>query len=289
MKQRLRDGTTIEFEGKQDRMLKKLYGNVFGRLLLKPLTKPFISKAAGLFLSSKLSCMLINSFIEKNNIDMSLYEKTDYKSYNDFFCRKIRTELRPVDFTPKSLISPCDSKLTALKITDETRFFIKHTEYSVASLLQNEALAQEYKNGYVLVFRLSVDDYHRYCYIDDAEKEKTVTIHGRLHTVNPIANDYFPIYKENTRAYSVLRSKNFGDIIMMEVGALLVGKIVNHHNDTESVRRGQEKGYFEFGGSTVVVLLKENTAIIDDDILKNSKEDYETVVKFGEKIGAVAV
>ena len=288
MKHRLRDGSTIEFEGKQDRLLKKLYGNVFGRLLLKPLTKPFISKAAGMFLSSKFSCMFIKSFIEKNNIDMTLYEEADYKSYNDFFCRKIKTEVRPVDFTPKSLISPCDSKLTVLKIADNTRFFIKQTEYSVASLLQNEALADEYKNGYVLIFRLSVDDYHRYCYIDDAEKEKTVTIHGRLHTVNPIANDYFPIYKENTRTYSVLHSKNFDDIIMMEVGALLVGKIVNHHNDTETVQRGQEKGYFEFGGSTVVVLLKESTAVIDEDILKNSKEDYETVVKYGEKIGIKA-
>ncbi len=288
MKQRLRDGSTIEYESKQDRILKKLYGNVFGRLLLKPLTRPFISKAAGVFLSSKPSCMLIKTFIKKNNIDMSLYEDARYKSYNEFFCRKIKTQVRPVDFTPKSLISPCDSKLTVLKITDKTRFVIKQTPYSVASLLQNEALAQEYKNGYALIFRLSVDDYHRYCYIDDAEKEKTVTIHGKLHTVNPIANDYFPIYKENTRTYSVLHSKNFEDIIMMEVGALLVGKIVNHHNDIESVQRGQEKGYFEFGGSTVVVLLKENVAIIDEDILKNSDEDYETVVKFGEKIGIKA-
>lgn len=286
MKQRLRDGSTIEFKGKQDRMLEKLYGNIFGRLLLKVLTRPFISKVAGVFLSSRFSCMLIKPFIEKNNIDMSLYEETNYKSYNDFFCRKIKTQVRPVDFTPKSLISPCDSKLTVFKITDATRFVIKQTEYSVASLLQNEALAQEYKNGYALIFRLSVDDYHRYCYIDDAEKEKTVTIHGKLHTVNPIANDYFPIYKENTRTYSVLHSKNFEDVIMMEVGALLVGKIVNHHNNTEPVQRGQEKGYFEFGGSTVVVLLKENTVVIDEDILKNSEEDYETVVKFGEKIGA---
>ncbi len=285
MKQRLRDGTTIEFEGKQDRMLKKLYGNAFGRLLLKPLTRPFISKVAGSFLSTKFSCRLIKSFIQKNNIDMSLYEKVEYRSYNDFFCRRIKAEVRPIDFSPKSLISPCDSKLTVLRITDATRFVIKQTEYSVASLLQNEALAQEYKNGYALIFRLSVDDYHRYCYIDDAEKEKTVTIRGKLHTVNPIANDYFPIYKENTRTYSVLHSKNFGDIVMMEVGALLVGKIVNHHNDTQKVQRGQEKGYFQFGGSTVVVLLKENAVNIDEDILKNSAQDYETVVKFGEKIG----
>jgi phosphatidylserine decarboxylase len=70
----------------------------------------------------------------------------------------------------------------------------------------------------------------------------------------------------------------------MEVGALLVGKIVNHHGPA-AVRRGQEKGYFQFGGSTVVLLLKKDTALLDEDILENSRNGIETVVKFGEKIG----
>ena len=107
---------------------------------------------------------------------------------------------------------------------------------------------------------------------------------GVLHTVNPIANDYFPIYKENAREYSILRNQEFGDILMMEVGALLVGKIVNHHGKAH-VSRGQEKGYFQFGGSTVVLLLKAGVVEIDEDILENSRAGIETVVKYGEKIG----
>ena len=112
-------------------------------------------------------------------------------------------------------------------------------------------------------------------------------IPGVLHTVNPIANDVYPIYIQNSREYSVLHTAAFGDVLMMEVGALLVGKIVNHHGKARVVR-GQEKGYFQFGGSTVVVLLEKDKAHIDADILANSCELAETVVKMGEKIGSAA-
>ena len=129
-----------------------------------------------------------------------------------------------------------------------------------------------------------MDDYHRYCYAFDGEKGENVRLPGRLHTVNPIANDFFPIYKENAREYTILHTRAFGDVIAMEVGALLVGKIVNHHGQAP-IRRGQEKGYFQFGGSTVVLLLKKDAALLDEDILENSRNGIETVVKFGERIG----
>ena len=270
----------------QDRLLAFLYGTVLGRLLLKPLTRPIVSKVAGAFLSTRASCLLIKPFIKSNEIDMSQFEAISYKSYNDFFCRKIRPELRPIAHTPQHFISPCDSKLTVLPISADARFFIKHTEYSVASLLKDKTLAESYTNGYAMIFRLTVDDYHRYCYVADGTQGPSVTIQGVLHTVNPIANDYFPIYKENCREYSILHTSEFGDILMMEVGALLVGKIVNHPNTT--VSRGQEKGYFQFGGSTVVLLTKENTVCIDDYILQNSANGMETVVKYGQKIGTKA-
>ena len=154
----------------------------------------------------------------------------------------------------------------------------------MGSLLKNPALAAEYVGGWCLIFRLTVDDYHRYCYAFDCEKEENIRIPGRLHTVNPIANDFFPIYKENSREYTILHTREFGDVIAMEVGALLVGRIVNHQGPA-FVRRGQEKGYFQFGGSTVVLLLKKDTAILDGDILENSRNGIETRVKFGEKIG----
>lgn len=278
-----RNGTIIDKSDGQDRLLSTLYGSALGRLLLKPLTHPVISKAAGWFLSTKASCFLIKPFIKNNNIDMSQFEDTTYTSYNEFFCRKIRPELRPVDKDPDHFISPCDSKLTVLPISEDTRFTLKHTEYSVASLLKDEALAASFTGGYAMIFRLTVDDYHRYCYVADGVQSAPTYIHGVLHTVNPIANDYFPIYKENCREYSILTTEAFGDILMMEVGALLVGKIVNHRNT--AVTRGQEKGYFQFGGSTVVLLTLANAVTIDGDILENSEKGLETIVKYGEKIG----
>lgn len=284
MKQKRRDGTLILEDSSQDRLLSLLYGSALGRALLKPLTAPFISKAAGRLLSTKVSCALIKPFIRSNNIDMSLFEAVSYNSYNEFFARKIRPEVRPVDPDPNHLISPCDSKLTVLPITEGAQFVLKHTPYTVASLLRDEQLAGAYAGGYAMIFRLTVDDYHRYCYPLDAQKEAFVHIPGALHTVNPIANDYFPIYKENAREYCVLHSDVFGDLVMMEVGALLVGRIVNHPAGLQ-VHRGEEKGYFQFGGSTVVLLLKAGQAVIDPDILQNSREGIETVVKFGEKIG----
>ena len=284
MKQKTRNGVLIEGAGSQDRILGKLYGSTFGRMLLKPLTAPALSKLAGRFLSTRASKVFIKSFIKNNHIDMSQFEPVKYTSYNDFFSRKIRPEARPIDMEPDHLISPADSKLTALPITETGRFTLKYTQYTVGSLLKNPSLAAEYVGGWALIFRLTVDDYHRYCYAFDAEKGENIVIPGKLHTVNPIANDFFPIYKENTREYTVLRTGEFGEVIAMEVGALLVGKIVNHHG-AAAVKRGQEKGYFQFGGSTVVLLLKKDTAVLDSDILENSRNGIETVVKFGEKIG----
>lgn len=283
MKQKLRNGTLIEKQDKQEQLLAQLYGHAIGRMLLKPLTAPALSRLVGYLLSTKASCVLIQPFIKKNNIDMTQFESVDYQSYNEFFSRKICSDARSIDMNPKHLISPCDSKLTVLPITKHTHFTLKHTDYTVASLLKNETLATEYTGGHILIFRLTVDDYHRYCYVSDGEKTENVRISGVLHTVNPIANDYFPIYKENAREYSILKSKKFGDILMMEVGALLVGKIVNHHEEA-CVVRGQEKGYFQFGGSTVVLLFKAGMVQIDEDILENSSAGIETVVQYGEKI-----
>ena len=284
MKQKTRDGHLTEGPDGQDRMLGCLYGNALGRMLLKPLTAPWLSRLAGRFLSAGVSRVFIRPFIKKHRIDMSQFEPVEYASYNDFFSRRIRPEARSVDMDPRHLISPADSKLTALPITETGRFTLKHTVYTVGSLLKNPSLAAEYVGGWALIFRLTVDDYHRYCYAFDGEKGENIKIPGKLHTVNPIANDFFPIYKENAREYTILRTREFGEVIAMEVGALLVGKIVNHHT-IATVKRGEEKGYFQFGGSTVVLLLKKDTAIVDDDILENSQNGIETVVKFGEKIG----
>ena len=115
--------------------------------------------------------------------------------------------------------------------------------------------------------------------------DKEHFIQGIFHTVNPIASDYYPIYKTNSRAYTVLHTKHFGDVVQMEVGAMMVGKITNLHK--QSFKRGEEKGYFEFGGSTVVLFIKKDVVEIDEDILNHSKNEDEVRVLMGERIGTL--
>lgn len=271
----------------QNNLLKKLYGTFLGRCALKILVCKFVSDLGGWYMNSSLSKRRIAPFIKENKIDMSQYEQREFKSYNDFFTRKIVDGKRPFLADDNVLISPADSKLSCYKIDQDSRFMIKDTRYSLGELLEDDELAKEYMNGYWMIFRLTVDDYHRYCFIDNGTKEDDHYIPGIFHTVNPIANDYYPIYKQNARSYSLLHTENFDDVIYMEVGAMMVGKIVNHSKT--SFQKGEEKGYFEFGGSTIVMLLKANIIDIDEDIIKNSMTHDETRVLMGEKIGVKRV
>lgn len=217
---------------------------------------------------------------------MSQYESRKFHSYNDFFTRKIKEGMRPVEQGADNFIAPCDSRLTVHEICDGATFNIKNTEYTMESLLRNNALADEYRGGLLLLFRLTVDDYHRYCYADSGVKGEDNYIAGVFHTVNPFAGQIFPIYKENSRCYCALETENFGKLLHMEVGALMVGKIVNYHKHGGfSFKRGQEKGRFEFGGSTVILCVKKDVLRVDEDILENSREGIETKVRMGEKIG----
>lgn len=274
---------TIEDSG-QDKLLRWMYENSLGRSVLRFLTKPTISKAAGWALDKKWSKIFISPFIQKNEIDMSVYEEKNYNSYNDFFTRQIRKECRPIAENENALISPCDGKLSVYPIEENQHFMIKNTAYTLESLLRSKKFAKKYEGGTICVFRLTVDDYHRYCYVDDGRKSANHHIQGVFHTVNPVANDVYPIYKENTREFSLLQSKHFKTILMMEVGALMVGRIVNHQEEAE-VRRGEEKGMFEFGGSTVILLFQKNAVEIEKAILENTQNGYETRVKMGEEIG----
>ena len=280
-----RNGEIVVTNEKQNILLKKLYGTVCGRVILKALTAPAISKAAGAFMDSRLSVPLIKRFIKSSGIDTSQYVMKKFRSYNEFFTRRVKRGMRPIDRMPSHFISPCDSKLTVYKIGKSSVFRIKGSRYRVSDLIQNDFLAKRYEGGYCMIFRLEVDDYHRYCYIDSGTKTENTFINGELHTVNPIALEHYNIYKRNCREYTVLHTENFGDVVQVEVGAMMVGRIVNRHGAAEVVR-GEEKGKFEFGGSTIVLLVQEDMIRIDDDILRNSAENIETVVKYGEKVAA---
>lgn len=279
-----RQGNIQEENSIQDRLLEQLYQHAAGRILLRPLISPVFSRLGGCFLDSSISRFLISPFIRANAIDMSDYEQTEYRSYNDFFKRKIRPEARCIQTTPEVFVSPCDSRMSVYPIDGRSDFYIKHTHYTAESLLKNRKLAEKYAGGYIWIFRLCVDDYHRYIYVDGGKTSRNIRIPGIYHTVNPVANDRYPIYKENTREYCLLRSENFGTVLQMEVGAMLVGKIENRPGQ-RMVQRGEEKGNFAFGGSTVILMTQRGRVIPDPDILEYSARGIETKVKLGERVG----
>lgn len=268
---------------KSGRSLDFFYRTFLGRLLLKIVISKPISDLGGLYMNSRFSKIKINRFIDKNDINTFEYDDKKYKSYNDFFTRKVISCKRPIMSNKNALISPCDGKVLAYTINDDLTLKIKDSYYSIDTLV-NESIMEEYKGGSALVFRLSTDNYHRYCYIDSGTKGKNYHIKGVFHTVQPISLKNYNFFKTNSREYTILNTNNFDKVIQVEVGALMVGRIKNNHEEYE-YKKGEEKGYFEFGGSTIVLLFKKGVITLDNDILENSKENIETIVKYGEKIG----
>ncbi|MDD3400314.1 MAG: phosphatidylserine decarboxylase [Eubacteriales bacterium] len=282
----VRKGVSIN-EYKSKGTLRFLYNTAVGRLFLGILKRRGVSRLIGRFLNSRASRIMLGGFCKSANIDLSQTERTQlkqYKSYNDLFTRVIRPDCRPIDRTLEHLIAPCDGGLTAYAIDDDSSFFIKGGEYSLADMLGEAELAKQFVGGTCLIFRLEICDYHRYCYIDDGHKGEDWSLGSELHTVQPIAMKRYNIYKRNYRVCSVMQTKNFGTVAEVEVGAMCVGRIENHLK-TGSFVRGEEKGLFEMGGSTIVLLIKAGAAKIDEDILCNTAQNRETPVRMGERIG----
>ena len=257
------------------------YGTVFGRFLAKTiLCRKFISNIYGAWQKSRFSKKKVEKFIKQYNISTDDCVEASYPNFNAFFTRQRKPE---PDLTAKNeLPAIADSKLLALPIDKKSVFSIKGVPYTTGELLEDEALVKQFCGGMCLIFRLAPNDYHRYAYPDSAEQEKAVKIKGVLHTVNPIAGA-MKVYRRNTRQYNLLHTEHFGDMVQMEVGALLVGKICNHTDGAAKVGKLQEKGYFQYGGSTVILLCRN--VEIDKDILEHSARGIETKVRLGDKIG----
>ena len=261
-----------------------LYRTVPGRILLCFLTDRRVSALCGIFLDSRFSAWLIPLFVKKNGIRLEEFETSGMKSFNDCFSRKILPGMRTADMNPESLIAPCDGLLRAYPIRHDMVLNIKEAGYTLTSLLHSRKLAERYEGGLCLVFRLRVDHYHRYCYVDSGKKSRNIFIPGCLHTVRPAALETVPVFVSNCREYTLIRTESFGTVVQMEVGAMLVGRICNHMQEGH-VCRGEEKGYFQYGGSTVIVLLEKNRAQLNPGILEASRQGCETPVQMGQKIG----
>lgn len=266
----------------QERCLRFLYGCIPGRVLLRLLRARWVSRAVGAYMDSPLSAGRAKRTARKWQVDPAQYEGNILRTYNAFFTRKRLEPFIPAD---DGFLSPADSRLTIVPLQEGTAFPVKQASYTVSALLGNETEARRYENGYAFVFRLSVEDYHRYAYPDDGREVKHWFLPGTLHTVNPIALEKLPVFHRNCREVTLLDCKRLGRVAFVEVGAMLVGRIVNRH--PESFARGEEKGYFEFGGSTVVLLTEPGRVLPDERLLQNSLAGKETYVRLGQAVGRV--
>ena len=266
---------------KESISIRFLYHTHIGRLILKGLVRPRFSKMIFYFLDSRFSKCMIPYYIKKYNIDMSAFQSSKFVSFNDFFKRKREILL---DTDEESIISPCDGLLSVYKIDSNCVLNVKNTKYTIESILKNESLAKKYEDGLCLVFRLEPHHYHRYLFIDHGVMQHQSRINGVLHCVKPIACDQFPVYVQNSREYAVIKTEHVGTMIQMEVGALMVGRIRNNLNSMQ-VKKGQEKGYFEFGGSTIIVMFEKDKISLNEEFLSSCNTGEEIPVKIGSVIG----
>lgn len=257
-----------------------LYGTAMGRLLLKGILATHADRLAVAFLCSRLSRPLIGPYARRNGIPLTETQKKDFRTYRDLFLRT-RT---PADFDsePSHLISPCDGWLSAYPIREDSSFAIKDSHYSLHDLLQDADLAAHYTGGDCLVLRLCPSDYHHYCYIDDGFQGENHFIPGVLHSVQPIACEKYPVFFLNRRSWTLLHTNHFGPVVQTEIGALVVGGIVNLR-ENQPMHRGQEKGYFELAGSTITLLFQKDRIRLKPELL-TALERGEVQVRQGQWI-----
>ena len=263
-------------------MFEDLYRTPSGRMLARLLAAPFLSRAAGAFMDSRLSRPFIRRFARSNRIDLSEAAAADfgsYRSFNDFFTRRLRPGARPLQGGQNTLVSPCDGLLSVFPISPVSRFEIKGSAYTLQDLLQDGEAAQTFQGGLCLVFRLTPSHYHRYTFPCDGEILQTRRIPGIYHTVRPGALEKVKVFRTNTREWALLKT-DFGLICQMEVGAMLVGRIANAKT-RGAFTKGDEKGFFEFGGSTIVLLMQKDALDLDS----RWQTPNEMPIRAGEALG----
>ena len=276
--------------------LEAVYGtNVFAKLfslLVLPLIShvPLFSQLYGKRQKSKKSREKIAPFVKAYGVDVSEFEKplSRFVSFNDFFIRKLKPESRPITPGDKVAILPADGRyLVFPKLSESEGFYVKNKKFDLRRLLQDEFLFELYKRGSLVIARLCPTDYHRFHFPFECLPSKPKLINGPLYSVNPIAlREHINILNENKRMFTELQTKNFGKVLYIEVGATCVGSIQNTFQPNTPYKKGAEKGYFEFGGSCLLLLFQPNTITFDLDLVEASAQHIETRAKFGTRLGS---
>ena len=267
--------------------LKWLYYNPLGKISAKTIVKnKFLSEYYGKQMDKPESKFKIPEFINNFDINLEESEKQYFDSFNDFFVRKLKPEARPVNTEKNSITSPADGKIIAFPNLKETdNFFVKGKQFDIKKFFENEDIYKKYENGTMLIIRLCPTDYHRYHFPIDGFVKNDIKIQGDYLSVSPYAvKQNIDIYFNNKRSYSEMDTDNTGTVVMAEIGATMVGSIIQTFEENSPIKKGEEKGYFEFGGSTVILFFEKDKISIDEDILENSKKGFETQVFMGEKI-----
>lgn len=262
-----------------------LYNNPVGELSLQAVIKrKLASEWYGRQMDKPASVRKIEPFIKKYHINMNDFQQKKYVSFNDFFTRKLRPGARKVDTARGVVVSPADGKVLAYADVDSQDFVVKGYRMNLHDFLQNDSLARLFAGGSLVLVRLCPSDYHRYHYPVSGRLSPVVKIKGDYYSVNPMAlRRDIRIFCENKRQYQVIASQTFGPVLMAEIGATFVGSMVQVHRGDTAVK-GEEAGYFKFGGSSVILLFRKGKIRIDKDLLKNTQNHLETSVKMGEEI-----
>jgi len=279
-----------------DAFIRFLYCSVMGQRIGGLLTNKYISKIYGSYQDLGLSHRKVKPFIEKFQIPIEDYEpgtrpsadpRDTYKNFNEFFIRKFKRGKRPFVSDPSQLAAFSEARYVGFEAVEEKKTYPVKGNYLLAKdLIGNEQVAKIFEGGPLLIARLCPVDYHRYHYPDNGKVLDHFRVPGVYDSVNPLALRYKnQIFIKNERYVSILQTENFGRLAYIEVGAICVGKIVQSHRWNKPFSRGEEKGYFLFGGSTVIVLGEKGLWKPSEDILKNTAEGIETYVQLGDEIG----
>jgi phosphatidylserine decarboxylase len=277
------------------RFLNLLYGRSgwlwpIGRIF-RPLITRFslFSRWAGMWQRREGSKKNIIPFITAYGIDTSEFAEPilSFKSFNDFFIRKLLPSARPVDTRDHVLAAPVDGRYLVMpNIRQSDCFFIKRRPFQLAAFLQDRNLAQHYEGGALVIARLNPTDYHRIHFPASGKVLLHRAIQGAFFSVNPIALwRRWSILWENKRELTLIDTPVFGLICMVEIGATCVGSIHQTFSVDKPVVKGEEKGCFSFGGSCVALLLEKKRIAFDQDILYYSQNGTETKCLFGSSIG----
>lgn len=269
-----------------DQNLNFLYSNSIGKYVLELIVKhKFVSKIFGWLMDTKFSSRFIDSFIDEYGININLYKKgkNGFRTFNDFFTRKLK-EI-PINNNKNNVISPGDGKILVYQnINSDQNLKVKNNILNVNKILKNKKLAAIFDGGSIALLRLAPVDYHRFHFPISGTVGASTYINGDLYSVSPIAlRKRESIFFENKREFTIIENEEFGKVIYCEVGATFVGSIVQTYQEGK-IEQADEKGFFKFGGSTIILMFEKDKILFDKELLENTKMSYETEIRFGDVI-----